>query len=675
MPVPNFASKRRYEATPSSIIMPRPLAPHTDALAETDESRLGPKSKQVGPTPPSGPLHNRPPEKERNVSRYPPLAQATSAPMPAGPLLEDPARTMSSQAALPPRLQGPRLGYFDDRREIPATVLSHAATSRPQETPLSVRQTPVSASEMARLDPLHAQSFRTAPVDVHRSPLLPQNTLPGSQQAYLQPQAQAPLIHGGSHSRQTSLTKTPSSPAQPLQRAEPDISPIRRDSVSQRPYFALHGQHVALSQPPPVLSPPKEPSRPGSTPGEAPEAPRVPAKRSNIMSILNDEPEEPQPRKRFASEQTSSTPAMHTGSPSRPVYSGMHPLSQQPPRQDEAVLSSQPRAPAYAPSQYLPPSRAYAEYQPYGSVPGGSAAPANNDWMARFDPRGQPPPPPPQQPPQAPSQPGSRPTTTLAPQPPYSPYTSAQPLSNPSLPNLTAPSPVPTPSQPPQRQAYHASAYAPSPVSHAQATAAASRELAAQNQMYRQAISSPTPRNNSLAYGSRQGPPTPIQTSANILGMTSRQPAATVTYASPAPATPGPSHMSAQQHAAHQSYQQHVQTMVSGAHQQAAHRSTLGLSTPYGHNTPPPQAQVSRNAGMPGPPPMSMGRSYTPPAILQPSPGGGLSYAPSGPSSAVGSMHPMQGRPPGSLVEVPGGHGTPGHHRVYSQGSTPQHPR
>jgi hypothetical protein len=33
---------------------------------------------------------------------------------------------------------------------------------------------------------------------------------------------------------------------------------------------------------------------------------QVPAKRSNIMSILNDEPEEPQPRKRFASEQAPS---------------------------------------------------------------------------------------------------------------------------------------------------------------------------------------------------------------------------------------------------------------------------------------------------------------------------------------------------------------------------------
>lgn len=655
--------------------MPRPLAPHTDSAPDTDDSRLGSKGKTASSTPQQAPLHSRAAqEKERNVSRYPPLAQATSAPMTGGPMLsEDPARVMSSQAPLPSRLQGPRMGYFaEERREVPATVLSHAAATRPQEAPMSVRQTPVSASEMSRLEPLHAQGFRPASVDVHRSPLLPaQTALPGSQQAYLQPQPQPSLMPAGSHSRQHSLTKTPSSPAQPLQRPEPEISPIRRDSMSQRPYFALPG-HVGVSQSTSILSPPKELSRPGPPPAEPPEAPRVPAKRSNIMSILNDEPEEPQPRKRFAGDPSSSAPAGHTGSPSRPVYNGMQSIPQQPPpRQEETVLSSQQRAPAYGPpSQYLPPSRAYADYQSYSSVPGGSAAPANNDWMARFDPRGQPPP----QPPQAPSQSSSRPTTTLASQPPYSPYTSTQSLSNPPLPNLTAPSPVPTPaSVTAQRPAYHGSAYAPSPVSHAQATAS-SRELAAQSQMYRQSIGSPTQRTSSLAYGTRQGPPTPIQSPANLLGMGSRQPPATVSYASPAPATPGSSHLSAQQHAAHQSYQQHVQTMVNGAHQQAAHRQTLGLASgPYGHNTPPPQASVSRAAGLPGPGPqsMSMGRSYTPPAILQPSPGGGLSYAPSGPA-AVGSMHPLQARPgaPGALVEtVPGGHPNSGHHRVYSQGS------
>lgn len=676
MPVPNFASKRRYEATPSAIIMPRPLAPHTDAaVPEVDEGRLGPKTKPIGSSQ-QVPLHTRPTQdKERNISRYPPLAQASAVPV---PILggDDASRAMRPQATLPPRLQGPRLGYFaDDRREIPGTVLSHPPASHAQELTVSSRQTPVSAAEMARLDPLHAQGYRNSNVDIHGSPLLPvQAAIPASQPAYMPPQHPSSLMPTGSHSRQPSLTKTPSSPAQPLLVHEPEHSPIRRDSISQRPFFTLPGQPASIAQPP-MLSPPKELLRPGSTPLEPPEPPRVPAKRSNIMSILNDEPEEPQPRKRFASDQVS-TPASNTGSPSRAGYAGMQSLSQPPSRPEDPSLSAQPKGPVYnAPSPYLPPSRGYvdrgyAEYhQPYGSVSGG-AAPATNDWMARFDPRGQQPPPPPQQQPQPQPQPSSRTSASLASQPAYSPYTSHQSLPGPSLQNLTAPSPAPTPSPATaQRPAYHGSVYVPSPASHAQASAAASREIAAQNAMYRPAVGSPTPRNGSLAsYGSRQGPPTPIQSPANLLGMPSRQPTVAQPAYVSAPATPGGG-MSAQQHANHQTYQQHVQTMVNGAHQQAAHRSALGLAgaVAYGHSTPPPQAQMSRAAGLPGPGPqgMAMGRSYTPPAILQPNPAGGLSYAPSG------AVHAMQARPPGPGGLEPGTHGAPGHHRVYSQGSNP----
>lgn len=688
--MPNFASKRRYEATPSSIILPRPLAPQTDAASDTDDARPAPKSKHATPAQASAqpvPLQARPPqEKDRNVNRYPPLAQASSAPITAGPMLvEDATRTARPQAGIPSRMPGPRMGYFpEDRRDIPATVMSHT-TTRPQETSVAARQAPVSAPEIARMESLHAQGFRPSNIDTHGSPLVAaQGVMPPSQPTYL-PQTQPSLVPTPSHSRQPSLTKPPSSPVQPLQRhQEPEI---RHDPISQRPYYSLPSQPVSMAQPPPVLSPPKEIPRAGPPPSEPPEAPRqVPAKRSNIMSILNDEPEEPQPRKRFASDQASLNNPGNAASPSRPVYTGVQPHSQPPsaPRQEEPVLSTtQQNAPAYPQqSPYLPPTRAYAEYQGYAPAPGGSAGPANNDWMARFDPRGQ----------QSQQQPAShppannRPASTLPPQPPYSPYTSNQSVSAHALPNLTAPSPAPTPSPASShRPSYHASVYAPSPGSHAQAVAASSRDMATQNQMLRSTVGSPTSRSSNLAYGTRQGPPTPIQSPANLLGVTSRQTPATASYASPAPPTPVPMTVPSQQHPSnHQSYQQHVQTMVSGAHQPQAHRSALGYpGAQYGHGTPPPQAQAPRVAGLPGPPPqgMQMGRSYTPPAILQ-HPSGGMSYAPGGPAPTVGAVHPLQARPgPGVLGD--GGNPGHGHHRVYSQGSnagslpaqmTPQHP-
>lgn len=693
LPVPNFASKRRYEATPSSIILPRPLAPQTDAASETDETRPAPKGKHATPSSTSAqpvPLQARPPpEKERNVNRYPPLAQASSAPIPTGPVLaEDATRATRPQAPMPSRMPGPRMGYFpDDRREVPASVMSHT-TSRPQEAPISARQAPVSAPEIARMESLHAQGYRSSNIDAHGSPLVTtQGAMPPSQPTYLPPQPQPSLVPTPSHSRQPSLTKPPSSPVQPLQRPEPEIHTVRHDPMSQRSYYSLPGQPVGMAQPPPVLSPPKETPRPSLPPSEPAEAPRqVPAKRSNIMSILNDEPEEPQPRKRFASDQASLNTAGRAASPSRPVYTGVQSMSQPPsaPRQEEPVLSTpQQAAPVYTQqSPYLPPARTYSDYQAYAPPPSNSTGPANNDWMARFDPRGQQS----QQPPTSHQQVNNRPSSTLPPQQPFSPYASNQNVSAHALPNLTAPSPAPTPSPAPShRPSYHASVYAPSPASHAQAVAASSRDMAAQNQMLRSTIGSPTSRNSNIAYGTRQGPPTPIQSPANLLGVASRQTPATASYASPAPPTPVPMTIPSQQHpSSHQTYQQHVQTMVSGAHQQQPHRSSLGYPGPqYGHSTPPPQAQAPRVSGLPGPPPqaMPMGRSYTPPAILQPNPSGGMSYAPGGPAQSVGAVHPLQARPgPGVLGD--GGNPGHGHHRVYSQGSnagslpvpmTPQH--
>ncbi|KAL4882257.1 hypothetical protein BJY04DRAFT_217579 [Aspergillus karnatakaensis] len=658
-PITNFASKRRYEATPSSVSMSRPLAPHTEATPEMEDNRLAPPGRHG--TLPSQPqpvsLHARPHhERERSISRYPPLAQASSAPMaphsPALALAEENSRAIHAQTGLPPRMQGPRMGYFaDDRRD---TVLSHP-TPRPLDQSISARQSAVSGPEI-RMEPLHGQGFRAPGVDVHGSPVLPgQSATAPPHQPYLQSLAQShaqatSLMPPGSHSRQTSLTKPPNSPVQGLGRHESEMAHVRRDSVGQRSYYPLSGSHVGLPQPPPMLSPSREALRTGMMPVEAPEPPRqVPAKRSNIMSILNDEPEEPQPpRKRFASDQSSMPAAV--GSPSRPVYSGGSSLPQPSSRQEETVLSSSQSKGSGYPQQspYLQPSRHYSDYTSYNPSPGATGNAGNTDWLGRFDPRGQqqtqqpssaPPPPP-----------SSRPSTTQASQPLYSPFASSQTPSSQMLPNLNAPSPAPTP--PPgaasQRPSYATSVYAPSPASHPQ-SGTASRELPSQTPMYRP-ISSPTSRNSHLAYASHPGLPS------------------TSSYGSASQTVQASGHMSGtpQQHPSVPQGYQHVQPMV--AHQPQP-RSHLGLAgTHYGRNTPPPLAQASRMAPLPGPGSSSqqMGRSYTPPAILQPNPTGGMAYVPSGP----GNPHHLQARPQGGMNEaVPGPHG--GHHRVYSQGSNP----
>lgn len=637
--------------------MSRPLAPHTEATPELDENRLVPTARHTAmPSQPIS-LHSRPlHERERSVSRYPPLAQASSAPIvpqsPAMSLADESSRTIHAQTGLPPRMQGPRLGYFDER---PPTVLSHAS-SRTLDHPMSSRQVAVSAPDMTRMEPLSSQGFRG--VDVHGSPLLSSQSSTGPPQPYLQPlaqpHAQTPsLMSHGSHSRQPSLTKPPNSPLQGLGRHESEMSHIRRDSLGQRSFYPLSAHHVVASQPPPVMSPSRDPLRTTLNPVEPPEPPRqVPAKRSNIMSILNDEPEEPQPRKRFASDQASSVTGTAVGSPSRPVYTGGSSLPQSI-RQEESILStSQQKGPSYPQqSPYLPPSRPYSEYPSYNSTTVTSGTAGNTDWLGRFDPRGQQQS---QQPSSAPPPPSSRPPTTLASQPPYSPFASGQ-ISSGQLSNINAPSPVPTPPPVPasQRQSYPASVYAPSPAPHPQATSAGSRDVASQGSMYRSGINSPTLRSNHVTYPSRSG-----------LSSTS-------SYGSATQTVPTSGHMpgTPQQHSSGPPPYQHMQPLV--AHQPQPHRPHMGLAgAHYGRSTPPPQSQASRMPPLAGPGSQQIGRSYTPPVMLQPNSSGGMAYAPSGP---VGS-HPLGARPagPGSLSEsMSGPHGGSAHNRVYSQGSNP----
>ncbi|KAJ5621109.1 hypothetical protein N7510_005093, partial [Penicillium lagena] len=364
LPVPSVAPKRRYEATPSSIV-PRPLAPHGETEAE--EARFGVKGKPGTLSPQPMPMPGRP-LLEKDRSRYPPLAQAVAAStMP-------PSLALGDRGGLSHRIPGPRLGYFtEDRRD--SSILS-----------------------APRMDPLaHGPS----------SLLQPQASMGPSQQAYMSAQQAASLIPPA-HSRQPSLTQRPGSPSQ-LQRQELDLSSVHRDSFAQRPYYGL-GQTGGLAPSPrPGLSPVKDAPRPSATP--APESARqVPAKRSNIMSILNDEPEEPQQRKRFASEHIASTP------PSRSIY--------------------QPTAPL---QQYPPSSRGYPDYPGYGATSAGSGPSANNDWMARFDPRAQQG----SQPP-APQQQSGSPATSIGSQS-FSSYAPAPSQPSVSLSNLPVPSPAPTP--------------------------------------------------------------------------------------------------------------------------------------------------------------------------------------------------------------------------------------
>ncbi|KAJ5223252.1 hypothetical protein N7468_007794 [Penicillium chermesinum] len=593
LPVPSVALKRRYEATPSTIV-PRPLAPHADLLGDVDEARFSSKSKGMAMSPQPMPLSGRSLlENDRNASRYPPLAQAsttTSAGSVTAPLGEDGSRGMRNSAPSH-RRSGPPMGFFTDERRD--SLLPHTA-GRTQDIPLSSRH-PSLAPELARMDPFMSIQ-------------------------------QPPSLLPSSHSRHPSLAQAPGSPNQ-MSRPEVDISSVHRDPFSQRgQYYTLPGQAGGRPQSPrPVLSPVKDaPSRASATPAPEPTPRHVPAKRSNIMSILNDEPEEPQPpRKKYANEAaTALGPSSITASRSAYQPGGTG-------RMDETSIPSAVKSSGYGPqSQYPMQSRGYADYtSSYGPPGGASALETTIGWLD---------------------------STLERNRPPLNHSLSNRNHHNQPghLNNLSVPSPAPTP--PPASQRPYSNVF-PQPAPAQAPVSSSSRDVSAQPATYRPV--SPPSRSASVAFGSRQEPPTPAQSSASLYGIPPRQSSAQ-SFSPAAPSTAAPA-----QHS--QSYQQHVQTLVNGSHN--SHRSTpvslSGGHASYDRGTPPPQTGRSM------PPLATIGRSYTPPSAMHHSvAGGSMGYAPP-PSAPPGPIPGPLHRPPGALALGDSG-SSPAHHRVYSQGSS-----
>lgn len=540
--------------------------------------------------------------------------------------------------------------------------------------------------------------------EMHTSPQYPLATSSAQQQAYMQQQQQQqpvrPTIYPVSHSRNASAATSPNSPAQPMMKQEADMGAVavgQRDTFGQALLQQQQQQHQQHQQQQsmlpqlqtqqhmnpygptpvpvqsaggarhtPVVSPVKEIVRPTSTPAQQTEPPRhVPAKRSNIMSILNDEPEEPQPRKKFASDQSPSVTPVNA-SPARPVYMGPQPMAQPslqsrreepaptPPtsgrkqhgtkhsRSSRQSLGKQTQAQQQAQSQAQQPSGPGRSYSEHGNY----AATAAPDWMARFDPRGQQQQ---QQQQQVQSHNDHRASTqqqssslgyvsgsvpSQAPQhhsqqQPQHPGYHAQPMKASSQPSQSIQPAIQTQTQ-------------PQPQSHIVGTSRDPAQLPP-GQAFRNQADSPRehvnmpfgPRQQQQASIQRQRPSTPVQSSpVTALGIGQRQHSGPAPSYAPGPSQPQPPQQQQQNHphgpTAHHShsqpYGQHVQQIV-GQHQhqqpaQHQHRSSLGPGAPpMGRNTPPPQPQAQPAVTRPGPgqaqkQPQSLGlaRSYTPPS-------------------------------------------------------------
>ncbi|OJD11073.1 hypothetical protein AJ78_08085 [Emergomyces pasteurianus Ep9510] len=418
-PIPNISPKRRYEATPSSVA-PRLLAPNIENTEPVDVS-LASKPKPVAvPLSAANPPAAQPrpqADMDRSQPRFYPLVQATTtpgAPLPVSdetqprPVRPQPPETQRNQ-------QGPQAGYISDGRRDGRGVMPNTAvlTVQPHEPPSQqLQQNASSMQNPGRGSTLNTQNLPRDDLqpqtqdaqEMFRYQSLAQPPTFSQTQFLHQPQASNPGTPvTRTHSRRASRavpTSTATSPVQRVSKQELNSSGALRNDTLVQPQSVLppHNQLLGLARRSPVVSPTKELARPNSTPAQVfPDPPRhVPAKRSNIMNILNDDAEEPPPRKRFANDQPSAANTPH-------LYSVSHSMSakSQPVPHDESMHSSrqlQQRRAQYmpqqqhAPQQTQPPSAAPRSYPEYSSYSSGSMAgpgTASQDWMARLDPRGQ----------------------------------------------------------------------------------------------------------------------------------------------------------------------------------------------------------------------------------------------------------------------------------------------
>ncbi len=400
--------KRKYDTTPSSQrLLISGLEP-ADSKADSVTSKV--KAPTVEDFSPPLALRGLSGHDQVPASRF----KQTSQPSPISAMLshlrvDDGSEGLPSTNALLSRpSHGPRAGFFTEERRDVRQAQSQAqhATQAPaaslhgdgnqvnlsQGNPTLLPHYPTSTS---------AQPIQHVPRQYTSVPhSAPQP--PYSQQQTKTQQSEA--SHLG-HLRNTSST-IPASPLQVTLKHEPELSYRRHGSQSEK---VSHGQSPARSpietRFPNLFTMPKEPARPSSTPFQAAVEPSkaAPAKRSNIMSILNDEPSEPPSRKRLIADLGSNMPTYQ--SPTVTNYTSQSQPQQQIPAQREDFSSflqgQQTRSPFPQHSSHMhiqpntiPPSNLpqHQDPTPNHSVgpPAGGPTPSaqlGREWIQRFDPR------------------------------------------------------------------------------------------------------------------------------------------------------------------------------------------------------------------------------------------------------------------------------------------------
>ena len=375
-PIPTPAPKRRYEST--QVAAPRTLAP-------TPEAQPGYPmgvSKGSPPSVPSGsrfPSMGQTPQPKPMVPGTPYTMQDSSLVSIPQPQQSPPTHTVRPPVHHLPQLDsrrpGPRAGFFSDE---PQRGMEHRPPSQSSSLPPSSRSVQNHGQTQ-----MHAQPSLFRPSFQEREPPRPE-----SQQDRYQPQHARHMsgeVHHGrpfgsgavpsrpgtgagspenrslpyQHRHQSSLIETAVPPPvsmSPAQHMPPRVThaatPIKEESrqhsvshlqaQSQPPmHMQAHHPYMPSVQPPPV-SAPSAPSAPKPTP-----EPR----KSNLMSLLNDDqPEEPKKKKPIEQNVPSHTPTPQQQNPIAPPPVSQPPLQRRDPYVEAPTQTTYGRVP-YAQQQ------------------------------------------------------------------------------------------------------------------------------------------------------------------------------------------------------------------------------------------------------------------------------------------------------------------------------------
>lgn len=355
-PPPTIVTKRRYDTGPQ-MVPQRPLAPSMEANeAERDSSNLQPpKVAKLSPSQISSG-----PQKLSALVQAEPVASKLPHENSSQGNVGTPSRS-ASQAQQQRYIQGtqvPRAGFFNEDRARPTLQPQPPASSQQHQSQFDGRpQKPVLDQPRVQSlqDILHAQD-RSLPQD-QPSPSARFQQTPQIQQQTVLPQgttaarhSQAPPQTRIASSQSTDVDIRPRIPHQQLQPQPAFHHDQRQDPhridppVPRRPdAYGTPRQSILQSRPrvPSNASPPQEVARPSSA--APPPQPQQPPKRSNIMSILNDVPAEPQARKIMS----DNRPAGPTPPPQSPAGQMYQAPMQQYARREVPPIESQHQMPGY----------------------------------------------------------------------------------------------------------------------------------------------------------------------------------------------------------------------------------------------------------------------------------------------------------------------------------------